>query len=423
MPVPLPKTGRENLAPPDAAEVEVLSRGVLAAIRPVGGHTDVQKLLASSLFLSMTGHPATFGGAPLGPGEFAEALAARNAAFRGRIVQIMVLLALVLRPLPPEVARRVAAYSAEMGVDEEMIRIAQRFADGSLGLAAVDFERNGYAAGWDAASATALHTARKLDTAWDLDVADPELAARWEALEKLPEGTLGRRVTEFYRARGFTYPGRPGSAPPLLAQHDWVHLVADYGTTVESELEVFAFIARANDDPRAFSLLAMVVSLFETGYLRSGAGLFEASQATCPSPEWLIGWPTRCAEEPSAAGRSISWPSTGSNWPTWTSTRSGATSACLKRARTRKPPDQSVPGIRAASAPSRSAPGAFSPTSSASPMNRSGPRLLCLEAEPLRATKLCSGRTAISTIVATDGHHGITVSRGQRAAHRRVFSS
>jgi hypothetical protein len=56
-----------------------------------------------------------------------------------------------------------------------------------------------------------------------------------------------------------------------------VHVLADYGTTVESELEVFAFIARANDDPRAFSLLAMVVSLFETGYLRSGAGLFEYS--------------------------------------------------------------------------------------------------------------------------------------------------
>ena len=81
---------------------------------------------------------------------------------------------------------------------------------------------------------------------------------------------------EFYRARGFEFPGRPGSAPPLLAQHDWVHLLADYGTKVESELEVFAFIARANDDPRGFSLLAMVVSLFETGYLAAGAGLFEA---------------------------------------------------------------------------------------------------------------------------------------------------
>jgi len=55
-----------------------------------------------------------------------------------------------------------------------------------------------------------------------------------------------------------------------------VHVLADYGTTVDSELEVFAFITRAIDDMRAFSLLAMVVSLFETGYLRTGAGLFES---------------------------------------------------------------------------------------------------------------------------------------------------
>ena len=52
-------------------------------------------------------------------------------------------------------------------------------------------------------------------------------------------------------------------------------MLADYGSTVECEIEVFAFISRANDDPRAFSLLAMVISLFETGYLATGAGLFE----------------------------------------------------------------------------------------------------------------------------------------------------
>ena len=82
---------------------------------------------------------------------------------------------------------------------------------------------------------------------------------------------------ELYEARGFTFPGSPGSAPPLLAQHDWVHVLGDYGTTVESEVEVFGLIARANDDLHAFSLLAMVLSLFETGYLARGAGLFEAS--------------------------------------------------------------------------------------------------------------------------------------------------
>ena len=103
---------------------------------------------------------------------------------------------------------------------------------------------------------------------------DPDLVQRWSDLANCPEGSLGRVVSHFYAARGFTFPGSPGSAPPLLAQHDWVHVLADYGSTVESEIEVFGFISRANDDARGFSLLAMVISLFETGYLASGAGLF-----------------------------------------------------------------------------------------------------------------------------------------------------
>jgi hypothetical protein len=162
-----------------------------------------------------------------------------------------------------------------VGVEEGMLTVAREFASGSLGLAAIDFERNGYGSDWGTDGQTRLQSKAAVGGPWDVVVNDPVLAGRWRALEDLPPGTIGRRITEFYRARGFAYPGLPGSAPPLLAQHDWVHVLADYGTSVESELEVFAFIARANDDTRAFSLLAMVVSLFETGYLRTGAGLFE----------------------------------------------------------------------------------------------------------------------------------------------------
>jgi hypothetical protein len=156
-----------------------------------------------------------------------------------------------------------------------MLAVAQRFSSGALGLAALDFQRNGYTSTWSTSDAAALHTSRELETAWESAVADPALAAQWCALEVLPAGSLGRLVWELYQARGFVFPGLLGSAPPLLAQHDWVHVLADYGTTVENELEAFAFIARANDDPRGFSLLAMVISLFETGYLRADAGLFE----------------------------------------------------------------------------------------------------------------------------------------------------
>ena len=264
------------LTPPGADEVEFLGRGVVSAVIAGDAPTEFQALLIDAMFSAMTGHGLDPDGiALIEPQDFAEGMARRNLAFKTRIVQTMILGALVLRPLPMDVAARVESFARALGVDDGMLAVARNFASGQLGLAAVDFDRNGYTADWSAERTGALH-ANGLSEAWALAVDDPALAARWEALGALAPDTLGHRVWQFYRARGFAFPGSEGSAPPLLAQHDWVHVLIDYGTKVESELEVFGFIARANDDPRGFSLLAMVVSLFETGYLARGAGLFEA---------------------------------------------------------------------------------------------------------------------------------------------------
>ena len=286
MPVPLPLPTETDLVPPVWEETAATARGIATAVSPPGGLTGLQRILLESVLKAMTGHAIPLDGfEPLGPAELADVLRLRNLAFRTRIVQIMLLAALVLRPLPGSVVDQVGACATELNVDESLIGVARMFASGSLGLAAIDFERNGYTSEWRADSASELHTSKELATAWDLAVDDPELAGRWSDLGRLPEGTLGRGVFALYQTRGFVFPGLPGSAPPLLAQHDWVHVLADYGTTVESELEVFAFIARANDDMRAFSLLAMVISLFETGYLRTGAGLFESSPGHLSSHE------------------------------------------------------------------------------------------------------------------------------------------
>jgi hypothetical protein len=277
VPTPLPSPEVTLLTPPDRSEVRTLSRGVISAVAGPSGLSATQHALVVSLFHSMTGYPADFSGPPISAEEFASCLGNRSIEFRTRMVQIMVLCALVLRPLPAEIAERVNRFASELMVDEGMLEVARELSEGALGLAAVDFDRNGYTGAWNGDATDALHTSQALRTAWDTCIEDAALAARWASLEEYPPATLGRRITDFYRARGFVYPGRPGSAPPLLAQHDWVHVLANYGTTVESELEVFGFIARANDDMHAFSLLAMVVSLFETGYLERGAGLFEAS--------------------------------------------------------------------------------------------------------------------------------------------------
>ncbi len=279
MPVSLPTAETVNLRPPDAVEAQVMADGVASAVAGREGLQPVQRSLIEALFPAMTGHAVRVGDAPgLTAPELASALARRELQFRARVVQIMVLCALVRHPIPDDVADNVEEFARELGVEEGMVEVAREFAAGSLGLAAYDFTRNGYEGTWhEEESAAALHSSRVLHDAWEFSVHDPALAARWAALETLPADAIGRKVWELYQARGFTFPGTPGSAPPLLAQHDWVHVLADYGTTVESEVEVFGLIARANDDMHAFSLLAMVISLFETGYLTTGAGLFQSS--------------------------------------------------------------------------------------------------------------------------------------------------
>ena len=279
MPVPLPTSETINLERPDAAEAQALADGFASAVAGREGLLPIQRSLILALFPAMTDHPVTLDNRPLmTPLEFASVLARRNIGFRSRTVQLMLLCALVRHPIPDDVADNVAAFACELGVEEGMVDVAREFAAGSLDLAAHDFIRNGYEGTWnDEESTAAVHSSHVLHEAWEPDTDDPELAERWASLEQLPSDSIGRKVWEMYEARGFTYPGTPGSAPPLLAQHDWVHVLGDYGTTVESEVEVFGLISRANDDMHAFSLLAMVISLFETGYLAQGAGLFEAS--------------------------------------------------------------------------------------------------------------------------------------------------
>ena len=274
--VALPSAKEENVQPPDAAEARLIAGGVAGAVAIDGQLASLQRLMIEALTESMTGFVVPISALPrIGPEAFAQSMRRRGEMFRRRMIQFMLLTSLVLDPLPESVVSQIAAYAAELGVEDDMVRVAQRFARHTYGLALVDFDRSGYMQTWDPTRSGALHTSREMSSAWEQCVTDDELAARWSELRELPDDTMGRGVARFYDARGFAFPGTTGSAPPLLAQHDWVHVLAGYGSTVEAEIEVFAFIARGNDDPRAFSLLAQVISLFETGYTASGMGLFQ----------------------------------------------------------------------------------------------------------------------------------------------------
>ena len=261
-------------ARPEVDEVRAVARGIATAVAPEGGLTEVQGSLLRAVTLGVTGDDIDYHDLePLDAEELADVLADRGDEYRRRIVQHMVLGELVLSPLPGEVADRVAQTARVLGVDDDFVALARRYAEGALGLAWCDLRRNGFAQHWDEGTTNPLHTKAEYADPFDAGVVEPELADKWYRFAHLPTGTLGRGVWEMYGTRGFDIPGTPNGAAPYLAQHDFVHVLADYGTTIEGEVETFALIGRADPDPKGFAWLATVIGLFETGFVHQQGAL------------------------------------------------------------------------------------------------------------------------------------------------------
>ena len=258
-----------------AEEVIQVARGIATAVAPHSGLTDVQAALLQAIASALTQVEVDYHHLqPLGPEELASVLVGRDQRYRQRIVHHMVLGELVLRPLPTEVASRVAKYAQVLGVDDRFVRIARRYAQGAFGLAWMDLQRSGFTEHVRRADTGKVRSTVEVSDPFTASEINPELEARWAALRELPEGSLGRAVWELYISRGFALPGTATGASAYLAQHDFGHVLADYGTNLKGELEVFAFIGRADPDPKGFAWLATLIGLFETGYI-ADTGFFE----------------------------------------------------------------------------------------------------------------------------------------------------
>lgn len=252
-----------------------VERGILGAVAYHEHLTPLQQSLLSAVGRGVLGVELDVSHTdPMPEHALAAALQYEDVRVRRRVVQLMIMLELILHPLPEEVSKQVERYADALGVDDGMLAVARDYAKGSYGLALADFERNGYFADWDAHGniESKMHVHQRLVKPFQAAEHDGELLAEWKGLERCAEGTLGAAMYAYYLGHGFVFPGSPGSVSPTLAQHDWIHVLADYATVVDSELEVFGFISTAIPDPKGFSWLAAVIGLFETGTIEEGAG-------------------------------------------------------------------------------------------------------------------------------------------------------
>jgi hypothetical protein len=264
----------------DGTQAEAVLRGIASVVRYRGALTDTQSSILGSVgkyLLDVDIDPEDL--EPLGPEELADRVT--DEELRRRAVNGMVTLQIVADPIAPEVSAQVARYATALHVDEGMLDVARDYAQGAMDVAMGDLIRNSYIAEYHARedASRAPLPGSPASTA-----ADPELTAKWEALDHCPAGSHGRTVWEFYQMRGFTFPGIPGSVDPLLAQHDWVHCQADYGTSATGEIEVFTFLSSAIPDPKGFSYAVIIIGLFETGYVAAVPGVATSNPGHLSAP-------------------------------------------------------------------------------------------------------------------------------------------
>ncbi|MCB9596854.1 MAG: hypothetical protein H6719_29295 [Sandaracinaceae bacterium] len=196
-----------------------------------------------------------------------DALAERlpDPAHRAALVQRLVLMAMLDGEVGREEIAQTRAIARRLGVLQPAIDQMEHFLAGRMRLLAFDVMRRSFIAEkigrvWrDEGLRGVAKVARQAR-----GKADPALAARYLALEALPEGTLGRALFEHFRRHGFALPGEEKSAPEAVLFHDLGHVLAGYGTDPEGEVQMAGFEAGFMGED-GFSVTVLALYLFHLG--------------------------------------------------------------------------------------------------------------------------------------------------------------
>lgn len=159
---------------------------------------------------------------------------------RKRVVQLAIVMALVEGDPDDSTARTVQELAAALDIDEQGVRVLYDMSHGHTMLARFEmirrmrtFTKNVH--DFPGFGKLALSLA-------GLGGEDPELAARYHALEGCAPGTFGRAIFDHFTANGFAFPGEKNGVGAMVF-HDIGHVLSGYGVTPDQEIQQAAFQA------------------------------------------------------------------------------------------------------------------------------------------------------------------------------------
>lgn len=240
------------------------SDAILGAMRQVAladgrplSHADTASLLGAAHYLLRRPELGDVGTLrAIEPIDLARTLDDRE--LRAEAVKYLAIMALVDGVLDHAKLRRVLEYSRALDVEEDFLTELVEAASGHMSWVVADMTRKNF-------DSVISRSSSGLDpTAWITPYAganaDPALAARYDALGKLPDSTFGKALWNFDRKNGYPFPGEPAALNAAFATpHDSTHVISGYDTSFRGEILVSTFTAAMHPiNPMAGHILPVI---------------------------------------------------------------------------------------------------------------------------------------------------------------------
>lgn len=195
------------------------------------------------------------------PDELAAAF--RDAPSLARqFVQGMTIVSLADGPPTEAQGRLMSTYARALSIDEPAVRVLNQLAQHHMLLFRLDFLRRSHIADLlkgEAQREGIFATARAF-AAFRGMREDPDVEARYRALGKLPQDTLGYAFWKHCDENGFAFPGARFGFPEAGVYHDFTHILAGYGTAPEGEVQVGGFTAGYKQHTPIFMILFVILT-------------------------------------------------------------------------------------------------------------------------------------------------------------------
>ena len=179
-----------------------------------------------------------------------------------QFVQGMTICSLADGPPTEAQGRLMLTYARALGVDEPAVRTLNQLAQHHMILFRLDFMRRSHIADMlkGEAARDGIFATAKAFAAFRGMREDPDVEARYRALEKLPKDTLGYAFWKHCDENGFAFPGARFGFPEAGVYHDFTHVLGGFSTEPEGEIQVGGFTAGYKQHTPIFMILFVILT-------------------------------------------------------------------------------------------------------------------------------------------------------------------